>query len=119
MRISDWSSDVCSSDLAFLAAFMVLLALLRDGAATSDAVLRLGRYLTRQPPGRRYLAIQGGGHLLGIVLNFGALSLLGPLIHRGLRAGAAAGERHLLAIREQRQMSAPARGFSWCGVWSP
>lgn len=103
----------------FLAAFMVLLALLRDGAVTSNAVLAFGRYLTRQPPARRYVAIQSGGHALGIVLNFGALSLLGPLIQRGLREGADASESHLLAIRERRQMSALARGFSWIIVWSP
>ena len=104
---------------AFLAAFMVLLALLREGAVTSDAVLGVGRYLTRQPPGRRYVAITGGGHALGIFLNFGALSLLGPLIQRGLREGAGDEDRHLLAIREQRQISALARGFSWIIVWSP
>ncbi|MCZ6455518.1 MAG: hypothetical protein O6909_14870, partial [Alphaproteobacteria bacterium] len=45
---------------SFLAAFMILLALLRDGAVTSDAVLGVGRYLTRQPPGRRYAAITVG-----------------------------------------------------------
>jgi hypothetical protein len=104
---------------AFLAAFMVLLALLREGATTSDAVLGVGRYLTRQPPGRRYLAISAGGHALGIFLNFGALSLLGPLIQRGLREGADTADRHLTAIREQRQISALARGFSWIIVWSP
>lgn len=104
---------------AFLAAFMILLALLREGAVTSDAVLGVGRYLTRQPPGRRYAAISAGGHALGIFLNFGALSLLGPLIQRGLREGADEADRYLLAIREQRQISALARGFSWIIVWSP
>jgi hypothetical protein len=104
---------------AFLAAFMILLALLREGAVTSDAVLGLGRYLTRQPPGRRYTAISSGGHALGIFLNFGALSLLGPLVQRGLREDIDEADRHLIAIREQRQMSALARGFSWIIVWSP
>lgn len=104
---------------AFLAAFMVLLALLREGAVTSSAVLGVGRYLTGQPPGRRYAAISTGGHALGIFLNFGALSLLGPLIQRGLREGTTETDQHLLAIREQRQMSALARGFSWIIVWSP
>lgn len=104
---------------AFLASFMILLALLREGAVTSDAVLGLGRYLTHQPPGRRYTAIASGGHVLGIFLNFGALSLLGPLVQRGLREGASQTDRHLIGIREQRQMSALARGFSWIIVWSP
>jgi hypothetical protein len=104
---------------AFLAAFMILLALLRDGAATSDAVLGVGRYLTGQPPGRRYAAIAAGGHGLGVILNFGTLSLLGPLIQRGLREGAPESDRHLVEIRERRQISALARGFSWIIVWSP
>ena len=102
----------------YLAAFMVLLGLLRDGAATSNSVLALGRYLTRRPPGQRYLAIAAGGHALGFILNFGALSLLGPLIQRGIDAGRAA-EPRLAAVRQRRQMSALARGFSWIIVWAP
>ena len=102
----------------FLAAFMILLALLRDGAITSPSVLALGRYLTRQPPGRRYLAISAGGQIMGVVLNFGALSLLGPLIQRGARAGADVAPE-ITAIRERRQLSALARGFSWIIAWSP
>ena len=47
-------------------------------------MLSLGDYLTRQPPGRRYLAIHTGGHAMGVLLNFGTLSLLGPLIVRGV-----------------------------------
>ena len=122
LLLNDGYADLIAHALsraAFLAAFMVLLALLREGAVTSDAVLGVGRYLTRQPPGRRYAAISTGGHVLGIFLNFGALSLLGPLIQRGLREGADEADRPLLAIREQRQMSALARGFSWIITWSP
>lgn len=113
---------------AFLAAFMILLALLRDGAVTSPSVLAVGRYLTRQPPGRRYIALQTGGHLLGVILNFGCLSLLGPLIQRGVRASkeeAGEGEAgqamnaEVSAIREQRQITALSRGFSWIVAWSP
>ena len=107
------------SRAAFLAAFMILLALLREGAVTSGAVLAVGRYLTRQPPGRRYAAISVGGHALGIFLNFGALSLLGPLIQRGLREGGDQADSRFVAIREQRQISALARGFSWIITWSP
>ncbi len=116
---------------AFLAAFMILLALLREGAETSPSVLAVGRYLTRQRPGRRYIAIQSGGHLLGVILNFGCLSLLGPLIQRGARAANReseartsgpvdlALEEKLAAIREQRQITALSRGFSWIVAWSP
>ncbi|MGB7204965.1 MAG: hypothetical protein WBD37_05800 [Anderseniella sp.] len=106
------------SQATFLAAFMLLLSLLRDGAVSSGSVLKLGRYLTRRPPGQRYAAIHAGGHALGIILNFGALSLLGPLIQRGIRADATTNPE-LADWRERRQMSALARGFSWIIAWSP
>ena len=101
----------------FLAAFMILLALLREGAVTSPSVLQVGAYLTRQRPGRRYLSIHLGGHLLAILLNFGALNLLGPLIMRGIKAGAV--DPRIAEIRLQRQISALSRGFSWMVAWSP
>ena len=101
----------------FLAAFMILLALLRDGAVTSPAVLDVGTYLTRQPPGRRYLSIHFGGHALSILLNFGALNLLGPLIMRGIDATTP--DPRLADIRRERQISALMRGFSLMVVWSP
>lgn len=103
---------------SFLAAFMVLLALLRDGAVTSPSVLALGKFLTRRPPGQRYLAIHTGGHALGMILNFGALSLLGPLIQRGVEADSA-DNPELAEWRLRRQISALARGFSWIIAWSP
>ena len=102
----------------YLAAFMLLLALLRDGAVTSPSVLKLGRYLTHRPPGQRYIAIHAGGHALGMILNFGALSLLGPLIQRGIKADAETNPE-LAGWRERRQMSALVRGFSWIIAWSP
>ena len=103
---------------AFLAAFMVLLSLLRVGAGQSFSVLALGEFLTRQPPGRRYIAIHSGGHVMGVLLNFGALSLLGPLIKRGVDVTRAA-EPSAAAVREERQLSALVRGFSWMIAWSP
>lgn len=103
---------------SFLATFMILLGLLREGAASSSAVLSLGEYLTRQPPGRRYTAIHSGSHAMGVLLNFGAISLIGPLIKRGVEASRAQ-EPAAAAIREERQLSALVRGFSWIIAWSP
>src|SRR3546814_4520064 len=48
MRISDWSSDVCSSDLLF-----TTVALAQGGTYTSAIMLLSDRY----PPGRRGAAI--------------------------------------------------------------
>ncbi|GAG60758.1 unnamed protein product, partial [marine sediment metagenome] len=103
---------------AFLAAFMILLALLRDAAVTSPSVLAVGTFLTKQRPGKRYAALHIGGHALGVVLNFGALSLLGPLVQRGVR-GDGAQDKTVTEIRERRQLSALDRGFSWIIAWSP
>lgn len=107
-----------ATQAAFLTAFMVLLALLRDAAATSRSVGALGRYLTSRPPGKRYLAIHSGSQMLGMFLNFGALTLLGPLIQRGARADAH-DNAALAQWRERRQLSALVRGFSWTICWSP
>jgi hypothetical protein len=105
---------------AYLASFLLLLGVLREAAQSSPAVRDCGEYLTGQPPGRRYLALHTGGHLLGLMLNFGVLSLLGPLIKRGVAAATVrSGETHLAEIRERRQLSALLRGFAWIIAWSP
>jgi hypothetical protein len=105
---------------AYLAAFLVLLGMLREAAESSPAVRDCGEFLTRQPSGRRYLALHGGGHLLGLLLNFGSLSLVGPMIKQGVAAATErTGEIHLSEIRERRQLSALLRGFAWIIVWSP
>ncbi len=105
---------------AFLAAFMLLLAVLRDAAATSPAVEATGRFLTEQPPNRRYGAIAGGAHVLTTLLNMGALSLLAPLIKAGVRASRAAGVDPAIAdVKERRQFSAAMRGFQMVIVWAP
>lgn len=105
---------------AFLAAFMLLMGLLRDAAVTSPAVVESGRFLTRQPPGRRYLAIAGGSHVLTTLLNMGALNLLAPLIQAGVKASREAGEEEAIAaVKERRQFCANLRGFSTVIVWAP
>jgi len=105
---------------SFLAAFMLLLGVLKDAAATSPAVTACGRYLTRQPPGRRYAALASGAHVLTVLLNFGSLSLLSPLVQAGVKAGREAGDPDWMAeIKERRQMSAMVRGFAVAIVWAP
>ena len=102
---------------AFLASFMSMMGLLREAAARSPAVLTCGVYLTMQPPQRRYFATHLGGHGMGVLVNFGAISLLAPLIQRGVTASGAPPD--IALIRERRQLTALIRGFSWMVVWSP
>ena len=99
---------------AFLMAFILLIGLIQQAATTSDAIRDCGTYLTRQPPGRRYLAIFGGTHLMANLFNLGVVSLLAPLIKRGTE-----GNDPLNPLREQRQINAMLRGFAWCVIWSP
>ena len=109
------------SQAAYLASFILLMAVLREGALTSPAVLEIGTFLTRQPASRRFLALFCGGHFFGVLINLGALSLLAPIIQRGVRAGLTAGDRldDIARVRERRQLSAALRGFSWILVWAP
>ena len=106
---------------AYFTAFILLLMLLREAATTSPAVLRVGHWISHQPPGRRYTTTWIGGHLAGILMNFGAVSLLSPLIQRGVRADpieTPEDERRAL-IRERRQLSSLVRGFAPVITWAP
>ncbi|MEM7498326.1 MAG: hypothetical protein AAF371_10085 [Pseudomonadota bacterium] len=101
---------------AFLMAFILLIGLIQQAAASSAAIRACGLYLTRQPSGRRYFAIFLGTHFMAQLFNLGVVSLLTPLIRRGSEANA--GDA-LQPIREQRQLNAMLRGFAWGVIWSP
>jgi hypothetical protein len=105
---------------SFLAAFMLLLSVLRDAAATSPSVAASGRFLTRQPPQRRYGAIALGSHVLTVLLNMGALNMLAPLIGAGVQDARDRGESaRIVAVKERRQYSACMRGFATAITWAP
>lgn len=106
---------------SYLASFILLMALLREGALHSRSVVQLGRFLTLQPPQRRFLAVFSGSHILSVMINLGSLSLLAPIIQRGVRAGLEPGAPldTVAQIRERRQLTAALRGFSWFLVWAP
>nr|WP_206453841.1 hypothetical protein [Aurantimonas marina] len=101
---------------AFIAAFFIALASLRNPAATSPAIARCGQYLASQPPGKRYLALTVGGHLFALILNYGAIPLLG-----GLTESIASRETNveIREIRNRRMLLAIQRGFVATLAWSP
>ncbi len=105
----------------FLASFILLMGLLRDGAVTSSAVAQCGAFITRQPSRRRFFAVFSGAHAFAVLINLGALSLLAPIIQLGVRQGKPPGEPldEISQIRERRQLTAVLRGFSWFLVWAP
>lgn len=100
---------------AYFAAFIALLTALKIAAERSQSVLAVGRYLIRQPAGRRFIATASGGHTLGVFLNFGAVSLMAPLIQSATVQPDGSIDRDL----ERRQMSALLRGFAWILLWAP
>ncbi|MGB0087622.1 MAG: hypothetical protein WBP94_19875 [Rhodomicrobiaceae bacterium] len=115
---SDWRAitEAGLATSAFIAAFFTALACLRDASATSPSVETCGRFLAEQRPGRRYLALTIGGHLFSLVLNYGAISLLGTL------AEASAQREPNLEIRGhriRRMLLAIQRGFVSTLAWSP
>ena len=100
---------------AAYASFFLALTALRDAAETSRLVRRCGQHLVAQPPGRRYAALTGGGHVFGIILSYGAIDLLAAMVGRANRAGPAADR----AVRGRRMLMAINRGFCVMNCWSP
>lgn len=112
-----WAVLLVAFDQAFfLMAFILLVGLIQQAAQTSSAITNCGLYLTRQPPGRRYFSVFVGTHLMAQLFNLGVVSLLAPLIKQASEANASDA---LQPLREQRQINAMLRGFSWAVVWSP
>lgn len=114
---------------AVYGAFFLALTTLRDAAETSPLVRYCGRHLVAQPPGRRYAALAGGGHLFGIILSYGSIELLGAMVGRanargiehanarGVGPGNARDTEH--AERGKRMLLAIQRGFCVMNCWNP
>ena len=115
---SDWlaMTQAALGTAAFIAAFFTALACLRNAAASSPSIETCGHFLAGQPPGRRYLALTAGGHLFGLVLNYGALSLLGTLAEVNARREP---NIEIRTHRMRRMLLAIQRGFVSTLTWSP
>jgi hypothetical protein len=100
-------------------AFFFALTTLRDAAETSPLVRRCGRHLVAQPPGRRYAALTGGGHVFGIILSYGAIELLAAMVMRANTLEAAGGSPAVQALRARRMLMAIYRGFCVMNCWNP
>ncbi len=104
---------------ASLAGLFAALGFLREAAVSSDLVHRSGGLMVRQPPGRRYMVLALGSHMVSLVLNIGVLPLLGTMVMEGNTIEAAGGDPRIVAIRRQRMISALLRGFTLMTLWSP
>ncbi|NHF74627.1 hypothetical protein [Paracoccus xiamenensis] len=106
--------------MLFLAALIAMLGTLRAAAAIAPEVARAGVFLTGQPPSRRYLALCFGGHLFGVLINFGGLALLLDLSRRSMVAtGADQLPEDAREARLRRMTLAIIRGFGLISLWSP
>jgi len=106
--------------MLFLAALIAMLGTLRSAAAIAPEVHRAGLFVTGQPASRRYLAMTGGGHLFGVLINFGGLALLLDLATRSMDSAAAAElPPEAREARLRRMTMAVVRGFSLISLWSP
>ena len=90
---------------------------MNEAASTSPAVAGVGQFLTRQPPGRRYAALNVGTAALAVMFNIGTISFLVPLVQRGIAARGP--DDGFNPVRQRRQISALLRGFAWSVIWSP
>lgn len=100
----------------FVAGFFVALATLRTAAGTSEGIRRCGEYLATRTPTKRYFALAMGGHLFSLVLNYGAISLLGSLVERAEIGPDGLMRNH---VRLRRMLLAVQRGFVSTLCWSP
>ncbi|WP_298858140.1 hypothetical protein [uncultured Paracoccus sp.] len=101
---------------AMVIALFTALSAIRSAAMGSAEILDCGRFLARQPPGLRYVALTIGGHLFALILLYGSISLLGSLVtENAAREPDAVLRRH----RIRRMMVAIQRGFASTLCWSP
>lgn len=114
----DWSAITGAGlgTAAFIAAFFTALATLRNASASSPSIQTCGRFLAAQPPGRRYAALTVGGQLFGMLLNYGALVLLGTLAEAN---AAREPDPEIRGHRIRRMLLAIQRGFVSTLAWSP
>ena len=103
--------------LCYFSAFFTATGFLRLAAETSPLIGRSGAHLLAQPAGRQYLSMTFGTNLMGLVLSFGAVQLLGTLVGRAVEA--AGGSPDLREAREKRLYLAVLRGICLAPGWSP
>ena len=104
---------------AFFTFFLTSLAVLRESARSSPLVRRCGKVMVNQPPGRRYLLMSFGSHLFSVMLNIGALNVLGTMIRRAIRPSSDPETQRIGGIRQRRMLTATLRGFCGVPLWAP
>jgi len=81
---------------------------LRIPASDSPSIRAARRMIINQPPGKRFLYLASGVHVLGAVLNLAGLSLLSTMV-----------ERQQDPLLRRRMLTALMIGFISASSWSP
>ncbi len=106
--------------MLFLSALIAVLGTLRAAAALAPEVAAAGLFVTAQPAARRYAALTMGGHVFGVLINFGGLALLLDLAMRSMSDRATQDlPDDLREMRLKRMTLAVVRGFGLIALWSP
>lgn len=118
LTATDWlaATAIAVQRGAMVMALFTALSVIRSAAMTSPAIVDCGRFLARQRPGLRYSALTIGGHLFGLILLYGSISLLGTL---ATESTAREPDREVRLQRTRRMMIAIQRGFASTLCWSP
>jgi len=98
----------------FTSAFFIALLSISSAASSSSMLISCGHFIAQQPPGRRYAALTVGGHLFGLVMFYGAITLLGSLV-----AAQATKNGTFEKLGTQRMLLAVQRGFAATLPWTP
>ncbi|MFT6318566.1 MAG: hypothetical protein ACJAWG_003223 [Candidatus Azotimanducaceae bacterium] len=101
---------------AMVMALFTALTAIRNAAISAPAIVECGRFLARQRSGLRYTALTVGGHLFGLILLYGSISLLGSLATESV---AHEPDPEIRKQRTRRMMIAIQRGFASTLCWSP
>lgn len=114
----DWPAGIGAAIRGgcLIVALFTALSAIRSAAVTSVEIVETGRFLARQPPGLRYLALTIGGHLFGLILLYGSIALLGSL---ATESAAREPDPVIRRIRTRRMLIAIQRGFAATLCWSP
>lgn len=118
LTTTDWiaATSVAAHRGAMVMALFTALSMIRSAAMSSPAIIACGQFLARQRPGLRYSALTVGGHLFGLILLYGSISLLGTL---ATESTAREPDREVRIQRTRRMMIAIQRGFASTLCWSP
>jgi hypothetical protein len=115
---ADWQQGTIAAIRSgcLIVALFTALSAIRSAAVSSSEVVETGRFLARQPPGLRYLALTIGGHLFGLILLYGSIALLGSL---ATESAAREPDPEIRRHRTRRMLVAIQRGFASTLCWSP